>query len=198
MICKVCGGDWPDVAFTTRGHSKCRVTHSSTKRQSVCKRCRELLQKAKRNDDPFIPKASRSIRRHGDKFVKLGYASSLEEFINKYGWFAERVAHDMKHAHSNGCPYCEKPFAQMLHGLQDLTLDIIDPEKEPYYTTNVKVVCHTCNMAKQRTPPDKWAQYLLYHKDWERRQARIRTDPLLGTLFEGSLIKEWGTARSLL
>jgi hypothetical protein len=68
----------------------------------------------------------------------------------------------------------------MSHGLSDITLDICDPTIEPYYMTNTKWVCQTCNREKARTPPDKWGAKLVYWKQWAQQQAKIARDRLTG------------------
>jgi hypothetical protein len=101
-------------------------------------------------------KARNTFYRHADKFIKEGLAGSREDFAQRFDWSVKQMAHDIEHTYKNGCPYCRQFFSEMGHGLSDLTLDIIDPEKPPYYTTNVKWVCSTCNKEKQRTPPEYW------------------------------------------
>ena len=68
-------------------------------------------------------------------------------------------------------------------------------ERVPWNRTNVRWVCRTCNTEKQRTPPDKWAEYLGYCDQWRNRQEELKANPWagLGPLFEG--IRETFQAR---
>jgi hypothetical protein len=83
----------------------------------------------------------------------------------------------------------------MGHGLADLTLDIIDPTKDPYYSTNVKWVCATCNKEKQRTPPEHWGAKLVAWQMWREQQEKLKGDPWIGTLFEGMGLDSSGNAQ---
>jgi hypothetical protein len=76
----------------------------------------------------------------------------------------------------------------MPHGLGDVTLDIVDPANEPFYKTNVRWVCATCNRAKSRTPPDEWAEKLAAWEEWRRIQEARRIDPWHGTMFAGQVV----------
>ena len=71
------------------------------------------------------------------------------------------MAHDLRHALDNTCAYCWFPYNEMGHGLDDVTVDIIDPKKDPYYHTNVQWCCRTCNSAKSTLPPELWARRLI-------------------------------------
>ena len=94
-----------------------------------------------------------------------------------YGWDPERMAHDAEHVYSNSCPECSKPFKGMGHGLNDMTLDIIDPQKQPYYNLYTRWICMSCNRAKSSTPPDEWGQRRAYERKWFRRQQLISMNP---------------------
>jgi hypothetical protein len=74
----------------------------------------------------------------------------------------------MEFQYGNGCSYCHGAYAKMGHGLQDITLDIVDRSKEPYYGTNVKLCCGTCNKAKGDLPPWKWELKLSLWRRWLR------------------------------
>jgi len=125
-------------------------------------------------------KARNTFYHHADKFIQAGKAESRREFAELYGWDIGQMSHDIEHAYGNGCPYCHQSFAEMGHGLSDVTLDIIDTEKPPYYTTNVRWVCATCNKEKQRTPPELWGAKLIAWEKWRQQQERIKNNPFCG------------------
>jgi hypothetical protein len=58
----------------------------------------------------------------------------------------------------------------MTHGLADVTIDVIDPAKEPFYSTNTRPCCMTCNRAKHDMSPEDWAKRLLGWRLWRARQ----------------------------
>jgi hypothetical protein len=111
------------------------------------------------------------IRRHAAK-LKV----TVETLEQQYGWHFDRMLHEAKHAYTNGCTYCGRPFREMGHGLQDLWLDIVDPREPPYYVTNVRWACQACNREKHRTPPAIWAAKLAAWDLWLRRK-RQRVQP---------------------
>jgi hypothetical protein len=51
----------------------------------------------------------------------------------------------------------------MGHGLRDITLDVYNPDEEPYYT-NTRWCCATCNSKKQGMPIAEWHQVCLAFK----------------------------------
>jgi hypothetical protein len=109
-----------------------------------------------------------------------------EEFAERFDWDIDQMAHDIEHAATNGCPYCHRAFALMEGGLHNVSLDIVDPRTPPYYTTNVRWVCKTCNSAKGEMTLAQFGEHLANWAKWERRQQQLRKDPWTGTLFEGT------------
>jgi hypothetical protein len=101
-------------------------------------------------------------------------------FAIQYGWKVDQMAHDIEHAHKNGCPYCHRSFSEMGGGLSDVSLDIWDPQKQPFYALNTRWVCRTCNKEKQRTPPELFGEVRMSWERWERHQTALRADPLAG------------------
>jgi hypothetical protein len=168
--CSKCGLTFPDLFFR-RAHST-RNSKWKTDRHEVCKGCEQTRRDTAKRERREVPKARNTLRSHYERYVKTsGEAITREQFASRFGWDPAKLAHDIEHAAKNGCPYCRKPFAGMGHGLADITLDIIDPGRLPYYATNTKWACSTCNKAKQRTAPEDWAQQLVCWDQWENRPA---------------------------
>jgi hypothetical protein len=71
----------------------------------------------------------------------------------------------------------------MGHGRADVTVDILDPKLEPFYLTNTRLPCLTCNRAKHTMGAEQWA---LRRRAWDRwREWHERTDgPAQLELFE--------------
>ena len=59
----------------------------------------------------------------------------------------------------------------MGHGLADITLDIIDRSQPPYYRTNTKWCCQSCNRKKSARTPEFFEQDRQVYELWEATQA---------------------------
>ncbi len=116
-------------------------------------------------------KAAGAIRRHAKK-----YNMKPTEFANKYGWHLENMVHDLKHTHDNGCMDCREPFASMGHGLQDVSIDITDTLKDPFYGVNTRWICQSCNRLKGSLSPEKWAKKLIAWRQWKHIQEQLKSD----------------------
>lgn len=98
-----------------------------------------------------------------------------------YGWDPARIAHDAKHRYGNGCDYCGQAYAGMGHGLSDITLDVMYRDQPPYYRTNTKWCCQTCNRRKGARTPE---QFELERQMWELWNAEPVGHPMdRGLLF---------------
>lgn len=142
-----------------------------TQRMAVCIGCELTARTDAKVENRWRVKAKRTFDHHVAKFVAAGVAPDRLTFVERFGWDVDQMAHDAEHAHSNGCPYCFRPFAEMANGPRDVTLDIVDPEAKPYYQTNVRWCCATCNTEKQRTPPELWGAKLAAWRRWRKWTA---------------------------
>jgi len=178
--CRVCGGQFPDAFFHRTHSGTITDVHIRNYRRAVCKGCEQQRRDGAKQslEGRAQKKAYNALRLHASRLGR-----TMDELKAVYGWDVAQMAHDILHAHTNGCPYCRHPFAEMAHGLADVTLDIVDPKAEPYYRTNVRWVCHTCNTEKQRTPPDEWAENLRGRDMWAAWQRKRQEDEWTGTLF---------------
>ncbi len=108
---------------------------------------------------------------------------TIAALIDQYGWDPDRMSHEAQHVYANGCQYCGESFANMGHGLWDITLDVFDPNTPPYYPANTRWVCGTCNRAKSRTPPDEWGAKLADYARWKRHRDEHPRTPEQMDLF---------------
>ncbi len=138
--------------------------------------------KTKQDGQRLLMKARSAFHKHAAKFKSIGVITEAQDLASTFGWNVAQMAHDIAHAVQNGCPYCYRPFASMANGLGDVSLDVVDPEALPYYRTNTRWVCRTCNNAKAKTKPALFAEKLANWDEWRRGQA---DDPFAGTLLEG-------------
>ena len=129
----------------------------------MCRGCEQKRTDGSKSRNRFLVKARNAINTHAKRLGER-WGLNKQQLIRDYGWRPYDLAHDLEHGSQNGCPCCRKPFSEMGHGLADLSFDIINPAERPYYRSNVKISCLTCNKEKQQIPPDQWGQRL---RDWE-------------------------------
>jgi hypothetical protein len=173
--CRKCGRESDEEAF----FSKNRIIRLSGEvyitTRSVCIGC-EL---SARNEPTLEARALRKVYNSATHHAAK-YKMSTANFCKKYGWDQKRMAYDVLHAHENTCAYCWFEYAKMGHGLDDVTLDIIDPDGEPYYHTNVRWCCRTCNLEKSTLPPEIWARRLIEWRNWKAWMDAINERPTYG------------------
>jgi hypothetical protein len=175
--CTECGGHYP-LGFFRRTRVRVAYAYATSNRRPICKGCEQTARDKEKAENSWRVKAT-STRRHHARRLKQSVAI-LEQ---QYGWQLDQMAHDVEHTYSNNCKGCRKPFGGMLHGHGDITLDITDPEKEPFYLANTQWICATCNREKARTPPDEWAETCIGWPLFEHQQI---LGPRQGSLpFEG-------------
>ena len=169
--CGKCGIEADEEAAFRRDASKSRRSASAHAEQfrAVCVGC-ELTE---RNDPTPEERARRKARNslvgHAEK-----YEMQPAEFAKRYGWDIERMSYDILHVHANTCTYCWEKYEHMGHGLSDVTLDIVDRQREPYYRTNVKWCCQTCNREKASMTPELWARRLEFWPQYMKHREAIK------------------------
>jgi len=139
----------------------------------VCVGCEQTERDTLKHKDPFIEKAHATVRGHAQR-----RGIKKAEFISLYGWDIKRVAHILRHGYENTCTYCRRLYSTMLNGIRDITMDIIDPAREPFLETNTTACCQTCNSSKRDMPPDMWARKLRFWREWEANQLRMPQPPI--------------------
>ncbi len=153
------------VYFGDQAEAMCRYGWRDISRQrlrSGCIACEQDARDAAKAtlDGRWRAKVRDSIRRHAKKAVDRGLLRCTDEIETLWGWDRERLIHEGQHAYENGCSYCGGNYEAMGHGLQDITLDVVDPSAPWYFPTNVRWCCQTCNREKSTTPPHLWAAKL--------------------------------------
>lgn len=181
--CKECGatyyGDEVDAMFQL-GKGVKYTSHPT--RHAICNPCKVTARTQAKEVNRFLIKARGTIKHHAQKWAKAEdpkqrWVSSAAELIDRFLWNETRIAHDMEHAWQNGCADCEQKFQSMPGGLHDLTLDIIDRDAPPYYGTNTRFVCTTCNRKKSKTPPNLWGAMKAGWARWNKRQEWLAAQP---------------------
>jgi hypothetical protein len=139
------------------------IASSMGTRTHRCVGCRQTEGDRIKQGNRFLAKARSTLKRHAAK-----YGQPIEDFAVRFNWSVRQLAHDMEFQYGNGCSYCHGNYQKMGHGLQDITVDIVDRTRDPYYGTNVKLCCGTCNKAKGDLPPWKWELKLSLWRRWLR------------------------------
>jgi hypothetical protein len=147
----------------------------------VCIGCEQGQSDAEKNADPFVAKARSTTSLHAKR-----EGMDADTFRRAYGWDLARLAYKMRHDYDNTCDYCRKPYKGMGNGYADITVDIIDRGRPPYFDSNVKMCCRTCNTEKATMPPDDWAERLIYWREYEvwQRHPEFGQMPGQGRLFK--------------
>lgn len=168
--CVRCGTVYPPhlVEWAFRAH------RAGLHRRRVCQLCEQTARRKQRN--PWAVKAQGVIRHHA---VRLGI--DRDELVTVYGWDPQRLALHAEHQYAGGCNYCGEPYAGMGHGLADITLDIQDPNRRPYYCTNTKWCCQSCNRDKGAMSPEAFEARRQVLNHWKRSKNQ---PPAQGMLFE--------------
>ena len=171
--CSGCGLEYPLIFFRRNRRT---VPHASgtEERHPKCLRCEQDAVDGRKRGNRWPAKARATIKLHARK-----WRLSPEAFIEKYGWDIPRIAHILKHASENTCSYCREPYDTMGHGPADVTIDIIDPRREPFIEFNVQPCCATCNRRKGNKTPEEWAVILRCWRQADRQSRLIEKEPMV-------------------
>jgi hypothetical protein len=164
QICNRCRTPYPPhlVELAFRGHQSCR--------KRVCCMCERATRQNQR--DRFLVKGRSLLRRHSE-----GLKISRDELVTVYGWDPRILAQDAEHQYAGRCNYCREPYL----GLADITLDILDRRRKPYYRMNTKWCCQDCNRDKGVMTPEEFEARRQIRALW----TQSKTDPSEQlTLFE--------------
>lgn len=178
--CNRCGTLYPphlvETAFRLDTSSRTRGTF---RRKTICRACDQTSRDQRKTVNRWPVKARDVIRRHA---VRLGVDKA--DLVGRYGWDPNRLAHDARYQYGNGCSYCGGNYAEMGHGLADITLDIIDRDRPPYYRSNTKWCCQTCNRKKGAMSSEDFEADRQMWELWRRNRQDVDEDPALaGRLF---------------
>jgi hypothetical protein len=164
--CRRCRGYFDREAFFRKNPDKRSRTNISVREfKATCIGCETTERTERKKADNWLEKARSTIQRHAKK-----YDRSTEQFIRIYGWDVPRVAHILEHAFDNTCAYCRELYRSMPNPQWQVTMDIIDPQKQPFLAINVQPCCQTCNREKSNTDPELWARKLQAWVQWEKHK----------------------------
>lgn len=169
--CMQCNGWYDPIFFESIGHL--RGVHTSY-RSAVCKGCAQTNRDGQKAHNRWRSKMRNTRKSHAQKFN-----ISESDLENVYKWRIEQMEHDARHAYENGCPNCGHTFAEMGHGLADITLDIIVREAAPIYGNNTRWICHTCNRQKGKYTMKEYSTLMVEWQRWKRQTDNRWANTLL-------------------
>lgn len=165
-ICTRCGVQYPPdlVAAAFRMH-RAGLDISRPTRKWICRPCEQTQRDERKRQNRWPTKIRDVIRRHAQRLdVTRDY------LVTVCGWAPDRLMHDGEFQYGNGCNYCGHPYREMGHGLKDITLDIVDRSKPPYYRTNTRWCCQTCNSKKGDRGPEFFEADRQVYERWQRQK----------------------------
>jgi len=166
--CTRCGVEHPLSFF--RKH---RMYHGYVVHHSICKECESKERIAKRDANPFRPKARATLLYHAKQ-----EGMSPKQFSHKFGItldYLEMLFRDAWLLHEKGsrCHSCNHPFK---HDLSDFQLDRIFPDYLPT-RSNLRVICKTCNVAKgSKNPIEYDLESIEYNRNKEAVKQGVQFD----------------------
>lgn len=176
MRCTTCGGDYLLEFFRhgTSANGSHNLKPETQGHRDRCIGCEAIRKRGEPIDQRLRRKAVATRRRHGTKLKELGVIKNEGDLEEVYGWSLDRMIDDIERVKEKGCPYCLQPVEQ---GLGIITLDILNANQAPHYSTNILWCCARCNSEKQRTSPDVWGARQSMWNLWRLNQIRLGANP---------------------
>jgi hypothetical protein len=125
-------------------------------------KCTGHMLTARTKTDPWLRKVNGSFGRHAKED-----GITRAQLFARWGTTPEVEAASLQVEYETGvCPKnqfgCGRAYRDMGHGPADITYDRIDPTK-PFMPWNKGHLCLTCNDAKHKMPPERFA---IRHRCW--------------------------------
>jgi hypothetical protein len=160
--CIACGGTYYLTFFGRRANIKGNIGLKRETRlhRNRCIGCEAGKERKDSIDRNLRRKAVATRRRHAEKLKAVEVIKNLSDLEELYGWALDRMIEDIKRVVVDGCPYCLLSVNVAELGFGNITLDIINPDKRPHYSTNVRWCCTRCNSEKQRVSSEVWGDRL--------------------------------------
>lgn len=175
--CTSCGGDYLLEFFRASTRTSHSLRPGVQRYRDRCIGCEAIRKRRELIDQRLRRKAIATRRRHGKKLQELGVIKDEGDLEEVYGWSLDRMIGDIQTIREKGCPYCLQLIDTTGHGLGVITLDILNADKAPHYSTNVTWCCAKCNSEKQRTSPDTWGARQSMWGRWRINQVRLGVNP---------------------
>ncbi len=165
--CCDCGETYNEEFFDLEGKG-------TSRRRPFCTICHQTRRDKRKSVDRWLEKARWTLTHHMKSLKR-----TRDELIKIFGWDVRKMAGDCEHAFKYTCDYCGTKFDDMVHGMADITLDIVNIKAAPFYNVNTRWVCNVCNARKKRMSTGEWGRYLQYVTSWKAQQRKLEKNPLL-------------------
>lgn len=177
--CTGCGGEYLFAFFRHKNNTGGSRTLKWTAHpyRDRCIGCETETKSEELKNQRLRRKAIGTRRRHAAKLKRLGRIRGEGDLEELYGWSLVQMINDINHVIEKGCPCCLQLVNVAEEGLGIVTLDILNPDDEPHYSTNVRWCCARCNSVKQRISPAVWGARLSMWKLWRQNQIRLAENP---------------------
>jgi hypothetical protein len=177
--CMTCGGEYLlDFFRLNAGPNGSSSPNPRTERyRDRCIGCDAIRKRTEPLERRLRRKAIAARRRHGARFKELGVIKDELDLEEVYGWSVKEMMSDISRLIDKGCPYCLQPVDTSESDFGVITIDVVNVDQAPHYSTNVRWCCSRCNSEKQRTPADVWAARQSMWKRWRQTQIRCGVDP---------------------
>ena len=177
--CSRCGVDHP-LSFFRKNRTSRHGYVPTEFRKSVCKECESKERIAKRDANPFRPKARATLLYHSQK-----EGMSPKQFSHKFGIklnYLEMLFRDAWFLYERGgkCHSCGHLYK---NDLSDFQLDKIFPDLPPT-RSNLRVICKTCNVAKGNKNP---IEYDLESIEYDRNKEAVKRGVQFGLPVEAKI-----------
>ncbi|MBA7496171.1 hypothetical protein ES702_06769 [subsurface metagenome] len=165
--CKDCAETYNEEFFDLQGKG-------SRRRRANCTLCQQTRRDKAKSVDRWLEKARHTLHHH-----IISLKRTRDELIKVFGWDVHKMARDCEHTFKNTCDYCGTKFEEMVHGMADITLDIVNIKAAPFYNVNTRWVCNVCNARKKKMSTGEWGRYIQYVSVWKAKQRKLEDNPFL-------------------
>lgn len=177
--CASCGGEYW-LEFFRRNHRSNGDDGFESGSQQYRNRCIGC-EAIKKREEPMTHRIRRKAvatrRRHGLKLKTLGIIKREIDLEEMYGWSVDRMVDDIERVIAKGCPYCLQPIGTSAQALGTVTIDILNADQAPHYSTNIVWCCARCNGEKQRISSEIWGARQSMWNRWYLNQSRLGVNP---------------------
>lgn len=178
--CSVCGFSVSNVEDAEIMFGVDKKIAWNTKRfyHPRCRLCRQTISDDKKIRNRYLAKARNLIYSHIKRFREKNWDIDTKTIHTLYNWpSVEIIARRLENEYQGACHYCSTAYQDekyMVHGLADLSADIINPKGGPGWD-NVRFCCLTCNRIKGTMGAARFMRYLALVKE---RAAFLKVQPI--------------------
>lgn len=195
--CKRCGKTYYGekviaLAFYHSRKSQ-RIHWDKIQNRAVCRPCLQKERDREKKRNRWRDKFKRATESHAGSYIEAAHwrddpnypkVRSVAEFIIIFGWDIDKGAKAMENEYNNGCHRCRMDYQEMVHGYQDITVDIRNRGLPPDWE-NVQFLCMSCNREKGTLTPEEDQIMQRIYREHAVHMEKLKRDQGIGTLFAG-------------